>query len=59
MKIGAVALAAIALIVAGSLLYGVADLKFGGWLAMVGVFLALGAILAAQIWSWTHDDEFR
>ena len=59
MKIGAVALAALLLIVVGTLLYGVADLKLGGWLAMIGVFVALGAILAAELWAWTHDDDFR
>jgi hypothetical protein len=59
MKTGVVAVAAMVLIVVGLLLYGMADLKFGGWLAMIGVFVAFGATLAAHIWPWTHDDDFR
>jgi protein-S-isoprenylcysteine O-methyltransferase Ste14 len=59
MKIGAAALAAVLLIIVGLFLYSVTDLKWGGWLALTGVFLAFGATLAAYAWPWTHDDDFR
>jgi hypothetical protein len=59
MKIGAAALAGIVLIMVGLLLYGVADLEFGGWLAVAGMLLAFGAIFAAHAWAWTHDDDSR
>jgi hypothetical protein len=57
MKIGAVALAALALMMAGLLLYGVADVHFGAYLAVAGLLIAMGAIVAAHVWAWTHDEE--
>ena len=59
MKIGAAALAGIVLMVCGLILFGVADLRFGGYVAVIGLFVAMGAVLAAHLWAWRHDDDFR
>jgi hypothetical protein len=47
-RIGALALVALALITVGAILYGVADLRFGGYLAFGGMILALAAIALAR-----------
>jgi hypothetical protein len=58
LRIGAAALAALVLMAVGLLLYGVADLRFGAYIAVGGLCIALGAILAAEAWASTHDDDF-
>jgi hypothetical protein len=49
-RIGALALVGVVLTLTGVLLYGVADLKFGGYAALGGLFLALVSIGLAEAW---------
>jgi hypothetical protein len=57
-RIGWAALIAVVLMVVGLAVYGVADLRFGGYVAVAGFLLACGAIVAAHVWEWTNDDDF-
>ena len=57
MRIGAVALGALAMIAAGLLLYGVADVGFGAYLAVAGLVVAGGSTLAARAWLSRHDED--
>jgi hypothetical protein len=58
-RVGVAAVFAIVLMVVGLLLYGVADVRVGGWVALAGLLLAFGAIAAAEAWPWRHgDDDF-
>jgi hypothetical protein len=59
MKSEATAVTGTILAVVGFVLYGVADLRFGGWLAVVGLLMAAGAMLTHYAWSSTHHDDQR
>jgi hypothetical protein len=57
LRIGAAALAALVLMAVGLLLYGVADLRFGAYIAVAGLLIAFGAMFAAESWAYTPDDD--
>lgn len=60
MKIGAVAIVGVLLMLVGLPLYSLGDVTLGAFVAVSGLFLCLGAIIAAQRWAWSHeDDELR